>query len=759
MKKLVIAAALTACVGLVQAQPLAAWTKYREVTINTTASGANVATAQANFPLLVRLSNANEAAGSNVLSEALANGADVRFTDSTGTVVLPHEIEHWSASSAAIWVRVPSVAGNANTKIRLYWNRSGAPAASNPSAVFGNNGFLGVWHMGTASGAAARVNAANPGTNDAIPSGSAAASMNPTAGIIGMSDSLRAQSAANSGQDTDDHFNMGQITFPNTQVTVSMWVNHPNPQAFTNWNHYFTHGNGNLEHNLWFGRNSNTNGWRARGAGPDGESGNPENTTVTDGLIPLETWMHLAVSKDSTDGVRWRMFRNGEMVVNFMPTSGLSNHQFIAGTRANNYIGRSLWSDPNSHIKVDEVRTSSIARHPTWMKLEYETQKAGTNAVTLGTTVTPAAPALAYITKSATYLVNQAITANTPVTSSAGTGWSIAPTLPAGLSFNTSNGSITGTPTAVAASADYVVTATVGGNTVKDTVTIAVITGTPPSAPTSVAAVAGNAQATVTWAAGAAGTSPITSYVVTATQDNAKTCTWDSGPLSCVVTGLTNGTSYTFTVKAVSAVGSSAASSPSTAVTPAGAPGAPTGVTATQNGGAASVNVSWTAPTSTGGSPIFEYYVAGTPNGTCFATAPTTYCNVTGLTYGTPYTFTVYAVNAVGNSPLSAPSASVTPVGLAGSFKIQVSGAVKPYTFALTEDAMSSTEALTMSITDVHGRTVWSKTVNPSQDRVREVTWNGVSSTGKVVSAGVYMVRVSAVNAGKTSEVVRPSVK
>lgn len=758
MKKFVIAAAF-ACVGLVQAQaPFAAWTKYREVSINTTASGANVPTAQTNFPVLVRLANTNAASGSDVLSEALANGADIRFTDSTGSVVLPHEIEHWSNSSAAIWVRVPTVAGDANTKIRLYWNRSGASSTSNSAAVFGNNGFLGVWHMGTASGTAARVNAASPGTNDAIPSGTEAASMNPTAGIIGMSDSLRAQSAANSGQDTDDHFNMGQITFPNTQVTVSMWVNHPNPQAFTNWNHYFTHGNGNLEHNLWFGRNSNTNGWRARGAGPDGESGNPENTTVTDGLIPLETWMHLAVSKDSTDGVRWRMFRNGEMVVNFMPTSGLSNHQFIAGTRANNYIGRSLWADPNSHIKVDEVRTSSIARHPHWMKLEYETQKAGTNAVALGTTVTQTTPALAYITKNASYLVNQAITTNTPVTSGAASGWSIAPALPAGLSFNTSTGAITGTPTAVTASAQYVVSATVGGNAVKDTLTIAVIAGTAPAAPTGVTAVAASGQATVSWTAGAAGTSPITQYVVTATQDNSKTCTWTAGPLSCVVTGLTNGTSYTFTVKATSAAGTSPASSPSVAVTPAGVPGAPTGVTAVQNGGAAAVNVSWTAPAANG-SAIVEYYVAGTPSGACYATAPATSCTVTNLAYGTAYTFTVYAVNGMGSSPLSSPTAAVTPVGLAGSFKIQVSGAVKPYTFALTEDAMKSTEALTMSITDVHGRTVWSRTVNPSKDGLREVTWNGVSSTGKAVSAGVYMVRVSAVNAGKTSEIVRPTVK
>ena len=100
MKKLAMMAALTACVGMAQAQPFAAWTKYRDVTINTTSTGANVATNQANFPVLVRLTNASEATGANVLSEALAGGADIRFTDSTGTVALAHEIESWSATSA-----------------------------------------------------------------------------------------------------------------------------------------------------------------------------------------------------------------------------------------------------------------------------------------------------------------------------------------------------------------------------------------------------------------------------------------------------------------------------------------------------------------------------------------------------------------------------------------------------------------------------------------------------------------------------------
>ncbi len=75
------------------------------------------------------------------------------------------------------------------------------------------------------------------------------------------------------------------------------------------------------------------------------------------------------------------------------------------------------------------------------------------------------------------------------------------------------------------------------------------------------------------------------------------------------MTGLTNGTSYTFTVSATNANGAGPASAQSNAVTPGRTtvPGAPTGVTATAGDGSA--QVSWTAPANNGGSPITSYTV------------------------------------------------------------------------------------------------------------------------------------------------------
>jgi hypothetical protein len=87
-------------------------------------------------------------------------------------------------------------------------------------------------------------------------------------------------------------------------------------------------------------------------------------------------------------------------------------------------------------------------------------------------------------------------------------------------------------------------------------------------------------------------------------------------------------------------------------------PDAPTGVSAT-SGGNASTTVSWTAP-SDGGSPITSYTATSNAGQSC--TSVTTTCSVTGLTNGTPYTFTVTATNAIGTSDPSSASSAVTPV-------------------------------------------------------------------------------------------------
>jgi hypothetical protein len=187
---------------------------------------------------------------------------------------------------------------------------------------------------------------------------------------------------------------------------------------------------------------------------------------------------------------------------------------------------------------------------------------------------------------------------------------------------------------------------------------------TAPGAPTGVTATAGNASATVKWTVPASnGGSAITSYTVTSSGGG--TTSAGASATSVVVNGLTNGTSYTFTVTATNSVGTSPASTPSNAVTPVAAPDAPTGVTAVAHN--ASAAVSWSAPASSGGSPITSYTVRSNAGQLVTVDGSTLSTTVTGLTNGSSYTFTVTASNAAGAGPASAPSNTVTPATTPGA--------------------------------------------------------------------------------------------
>jgi len=185
---------------------------------------------------------------------------------------------------------------------------------------------------------------------------------------------------------------------------------------------------------------------------------------------------------------------------------------------------------------------------------------------------------------------------------------------------------------------------------------------TAPSAPDGVVATAGDGFAVVDWTAPDNGGSTITSYTVTASPGVASVRV-NGNVTSAKVTGLDNGTTYTFTVVATNAVGSSAASARSNPVTPTAAatpPSAPTNVTATA--GDESAVVSWSAPIT--GAPILSYTVTSSPGGvskTVSGNPPETSVTIKGLDNGTSYTFTVTAKNAQGVSPGSAASNSVTP--------------------------------------------------------------------------------------------------
>ena len=184
------------------------------------------------------------------------------------------------------------------------------------------------------------------------------------------------------------------------------------------------------------------------------------------------------------------------------------------------------------------------------------------------------------------------------------------------------------------------------------------------SAPLNPVAVGGDRQALVTFTPPVYQQGlPITRYVVTSSPGSIS----GLGSSSTVtVPGLTNGVTYTFTVTAYNVLGPGPVSSASNSVFVATVPSAPTAVLATLSLNTTTGTVSFTAPSDTGGSPITGYQVSSSPSGISGsgAASPIT---VAGLTYGTAYTFTVQAINAIGTGIASTASNSVTPVTLSAA--------------------------------------------------------------------------------------------
>jgi hypothetical protein len=124
-------------------------------------------------------------------------------------------------------------------------------------------------------------------------------------------------------------------------------------------------------------------------------------------------------------------------------------------------------------------------------------------------------------------------------------------------------------------------------------------------------------------------------------------------------------------------------------------PNAPTIGTAT--GGDAQASVAFTAPANVGGSAISAYYAVSDPERVTVsgASSPIT---VTGLTNGTPYTFSVWALNTYGPGPFSAASGSVTPAAPRGVFGYGEPAGLSYITISSTGNATSFGNQLSGSI-------------------------------------------------------------
>ncbi|MGO9902437.1 MAG: fibronectin type III domain-containing protein [Solirubrobacteraceae bacterium] len=188
-----------------------------------------------------------------------------------------------------------------------------------------------------------------------------------------------------------------------------------------------------------------------------------------------------------------------------------------------------------------------------------------------------------------------------------------------------------------------------------------------PDAPINLTAAPNHNAVLLTFTPASDGNDPITGYEEThdggSTWTPVTTSAGNAGTLQAVVSGLTDGTSYTFQLRTVNGQGNSAPSATATTVPQPSAPGPVTALTAAS--GDASATLTFTAPIDDGGSPITSYEVSSDGGATwqTVATKPgtggTLTATVTGLTNGTLATVGVRARNSIGAADQT--STTVTP--------------------------------------------------------------------------------------------------
>lgn len=288
-----------------------------------------------NFPVLVTAGNV----GTALWQHAQNNGADIVFTAADGTTRLPHEIERYDAATSNLWawVKVPELAGEANTSFYMYYGQPTATDVPAGAAVW--SGYRAVWHLKEA--ASTRYDSTTNGAHAATYGGISSVSggkIDGACGFDGVNGFLRATK---------------QVV--NSNGTITAWVKMPNPLSGALRVIFDTHYDSGV---LLRETGDKMEVFVKNGSAVITSSSYFQNTAGT--------WVYVTLTLN--DGAV-SLYRNGQ----FLTSASYAGRTPVGPNWAQ--IGAwdsgAYWSGA-----MDEVRVCRQVRSPDWIATEYANQNA-----------------------------------------------------------------------------------------------------------------------------------------------------------------------------------------------------------------------------------------------------------------------------------------------------------------------------------------------------------------------------------------------
>jgi hypothetical protein len=474
-----------------------------------------------------------------------------------------------------------------------------------------SNGYAGVWHL--------KESGTNPQVFDSTinAKNSTAQTWTPTTGKIGGGGNFSATSITIPGS---------PISNVSNDWTFSGWMK---PSSLSQNGFIFMNGVGGVGFGIGSSVANDLNGNRLRG------------------LYELSAWAISSYTFSDTTTWHYVQMRRASGVTQFFIDGVLVTGTWNINSANYNYADSKIGGIRAFSGALDEVTVSPIARSADWIKTEYNNQNNPSTFYSVATeeTVTNSA------TNGGSEITNYTVTSNPEsIIFSSGT----SPIIVTGLT--------NGTPYTFT----MIATNIVGQGPVSN-VSSPVTPAGAPGIPIGVIATPGDSQVSLSWTAPNNNGAEITNYVIEYKLHS--TSTWTqfghavSPATTITITDLVNGSLYDFRVSAINSTGTGSSSSPVTESTPRTVPGQPTITNVLRGDG--QVTVSFDAPVSDGGSVITNYTIISDPQG-IIQTGNTSPIIISGLTNGTPYTFTVKATNIAGDGLVSTSSDSITPATVPG---------------------------------------------------------------------------------------------